>query len=405
MTTSPAVLQVLSVIANPSDLSRFDDDRLGRQLSYALAPFQSQAKLRYERLIPASANALRQSVYSTEWNVIHFFAHGQDHTAAHYGTLALERSDGSAGNITGQALAALLAPCSSLALVVIQSPSDDPPCFNAVAEELVQRGVRGVLIAPLFPEQLQVVFLNLLYDGLLQGMSPAQLEARIFADVSTDVTRFHHLHMWSRDRERGLFASDEPAAVPRAIASPPPRIAHMPLAVAASAPVAAPVPSPAEPTWREILQRKRSTGAFDVFLCHNSADKPMVRRISQQLKEAGILPWLDVEELPPGQPWQPLLEKQIKNIRSAAVCFGAAGIGPWQEVEMHGFLNAFVKRGSPVIPLLLPDTPSVPELPIFLAEMTWVDFRCTDPDPLVQLIWGITQTRPDLEGRAATAQM
>ena len=69
---------------------------------------------------------------------------------------------------------------------------------------------------------------------------------------------------------------------------------------------------------------------------------------------------------------------------------------------MYGFLNAFARRGSPVIPLLLPDAPSVPDLPIFLAEMTWVDFRCPDPDPLAQLIWGITGTRPDLEDRSAT---
>jgi hypothetical protein len=64
-------------------------------------------------------------------------------------------------------------------------------------------------------------------------------------------------------------------------------------------------------------------------------------------------------------------------------------------------LIAFAKRGAPVTPLLLPDAPSVPDLPIFLAEMTWVDFRCSDPDPLMQLIWGVTGTRPDIEGHSA----
>ncbi len=117
---------------------------------------------------------------------------------------------------------------------------------------------------------------------------------------------------------------------------------------------------------------------------------PWCGRIGQQLKEAGILPWLDVEQLPPGRPWQPLLEQQIKNIRSAAVCFGAAGISLWQQQEMYGFLNAFVKRGAPVIPLLLPDAPSAPDLPVFLGEMTWVDFRAQDSEPLKRLIWGIT---------------
>jgi hypothetical protein len=396
MSTSPPVLQVLSVIANPKDLPRFDDDLLGRQLRDALQPFQSQATLRYEQLKPPSANALRQSVSSTAWNVVHFIANGQDHSAAHYGTLALELSDGSSGNITGQALAALLAPGSSLLLVVIQSPCEGPPCFNAVAEELVQRGARGVLVAPLFPEQLQIFFLTRLYEGLLLGMSCSQLVEHIAADRPADATHLAQLHMLSHEPEEKLFTPGEPVPVTRAVMSAPLRIAPVPVAIPAPAPAAA------EPPWREILRRKRSTETFDVFLCHNTADKPMVRRIGQRLKEAGILPWLDVEELPPGQPWQPLLEKQIKNIRAAAVCFGAAGIGPWQEREMYGFLNAFARRGSPVIPLLLPDAPSVPDLPIFLAEMTWVDFRCPDPDPLAQLIWGITGTRPDLEDRSAT---
>jgi hypothetical protein len=42
-----------------------------------------------------------------------------------------------------------------------------------------------------------------------------------------------------------------------------------------------------------ILQGKIATRDFDVFLCHNSTDKPAVRRIRELLKEHGILPWLD----------------------------------------------------------------------------------------------------------------
>lgn len=155
------------------------------------------------------------------------------------------------------------------------------------------------------------------------------------------------------------------------------------------------VQPPPDAAWHELLKRKRAAGQFDVFMCHNSADKPAVKRIAQQLKEAGILPWLDVWELPPGQPWQPVLEQQIGNIKSAAVCYGSAGIGPWQEQEMYGFLREFVSRKAPVIPLLLPDAPLKPELPIFLKAMTWVDFRNNDLDPFKELIWGITGERPE----------
>jgi hypothetical protein len=58
---------------------------------------------------------------------------------------------------------------------------------------------------------------------------------------------------------------------------------------------------------------------FDVFLCHNSEDKPAVIEIAQQLKQSHLQPWLDVWELRPGSIWQYALEQQIENIGAAAV--------------------------------------------------------------------------------------
>jgi WD40 repeat protein/GTPase SAR1 family protein len=142
-----------------------------------------------------------------------------------------------------------------------------------------------------------------------------------------------------------------------------------------------------------ILRGKIEMGDFDVFLCHNSEDKPAVKEIGERLKERGILPWLDEWELRPGLPWQRLLEQQIEQIKSAAVFVGEEGIGPWQQMELGAFLREFVKRGCPVIPVLLPDAPKKPSLPVFLRGMTWVDFCKDDPDPMEQLMWGITGER------------
>ena len=57
------------------------------------------------------------------------------------------------------------------------------------------------------------------------------------------------------------------------------------------------------------LQGKIATKDFDVFLCHNSDDKPTIKIIGEQLKELGILPWIDEWELRPGLPWQRALEE------------------------------------------------------------------------------------------------
>jgi len=133
---------------------------------------------------------------------------------------------------------------------------------------------------------------------------------------------------------------------------------------------------------------------FDVFLCHNSADKREVKEICDRLWASGLTPWLDVDQLRPGRPWQELLERQISRIDSAAVFVGQSGVGPWQNRELRAFIDEFVRRDCPLIPVILPNAPLVPDLPLFLRQMTWVDFRAEPDRAFDKLIWGITGQRP-----------
>jgi hypothetical protein len=136
---------------------------------------------------------------------------------------------------------------------------------------------------------------------------------------------------------------------------------------------------------------------FDVFLSYNGKDRSAVRKLYQALMRRGLRPWLDEKELPPGQPWQKKIEQILETVRAAAVLFGPAGIGPWEEPEMWGALSEFVKRQLPVIPVLLPGAPQEAELPLFLKQFTWVDLRDgLNKAGLDRLVWGITQEKPDL---------
>ena len=129
---------------------------------------------------------------------------------------------------------------------------------------------------------------------------------------------------------------------------------------------------------------------FDIFLCHNNKDKYRIKEIGNELKEYGLNPWLDEWNLRPGFPWQRELEKQIANIGAAAVFVSSNGIGPWQEEEIEAYLREFIERKCPVIPVLLENIEKIPTLPIFLKGRTWVDFSNSNPDPMEQLIFGIT---------------
>jgi hypothetical protein len=114
---------------------------------------------------------------------------------------------------------------------------------------------------------------------------------------------------------------------------------------------------------------------FDIFLCHNSADKPAVRSLNLRLKAAGIETWFDEESLLPGQIWQEVLESQIGSIRACAVVVGPNGSGPWQENERRAFINEFVKRSCLIVPTLIEGAPAAPVLPLFLQQFMWCDLR------------------------------
>ena len=82
-----------------------------------------------------------------------------------------------------------------------------------------------------------------------------------------------------------------------------------------------------------IVRSKAQSNSYDVFLCHNSEDKPEVKQIALRLRRRSILPWLDEWALRPGLPWQQVLEEQIVSIKSAAIFVGNSGMGPWQNIS------------------------------------------------------------------------
>lgn len=135
---------------------------------------------------------------------------------------------------------------------------------------------------------------------------------------------------------------------------------------------------------------------FDVFLAHNSQDKPLVRAISSKLKMRGVKPWLDEEQIPPGRSFLEVIQQEVLNVNSAAVFLGVAGLGKWQEWELRLFIRQCVEADIPVIPVLLPGVDKIPEHLSFLQQLNWVNFTSAeDIKALDNLTWGITGRKPD----------
>lgn len=114
-----------------------------------------------------------------------------------------------------------------------------------------------------------------------------------------------------------------------------------------------------------------------VFLCHASEDKPVVRELYKQLAaEAWIDPWLDEEDLLPGQDFDLEIYKATRDADAIIICLSKTS------VVKEGYVNKEIRRAYDialekpegaiyVIPLRLDDcNPSFE----YLRKLHWADY-------------------------------
>lgn len=97
---------------------------------------------------------------------------------------------------------------------------------------------------------------------------------------------------------------------------------------------------------------------FDVFLCHSSADKPIVEQIARDLRIVGITYWLDGDQIKFGDQVIAKIEEGLQNSRYIVPCVSAnVSVSGWVRAEYGAVLNAELSGVSErvVIPLILDD--------------------------------------------------
>ena len=77
--------------------------------------------------------------------------------------------------------------------------------------------------------------------------------------------------------------------------------------------------------------------ALRVFLCHASGDKVLVRNLYKSLKQDGFHPWLDEEDLVPGQDWDEEIRKTVRSSGVVLVCLSS------RAVNKEGFVQKEIK--------------------------------------------------------------
>jgi len=73
-------------------------------------------------------------------------------------------------------------------------------------------------------------------------------------------------------------------------------------------------------------QHASSRRHLQIFLCHSSQDKAAVRKIYNDLRNDGFAPWLDEENLLPGEDWQYTISKAVRSSDICVVCLSKHSI-------------------------------------------------------------------------------
>jgi len=115
------------------------------------------------------------------------------------------------------------------------------------------------------------------------------------------------------------------------------------------------------------------TPGFSIFLCHASEDKTAVRSLYQQLRAAGFNPWLDEENLLPGQNWDSEITKAVRKANIVLVCLstrsGKRGYVQKEVVRALDVADEQPEGSIFLIPVRLEDC----EVPDRLKRWQWVD--------------------------------
>jgi len=113
---------------------------------------------------------------------------------------------------------------------------------------------------------------------------------------------------------------------------------------------------------------------LQVFICHSSSDKPKAYSLYQRLRQDGFDPWLDAENLIPGQDWQIEIPKAVENSQVVLVCLspGAITTEGYVQREIKFALDVADEKPEGTI-YLIPVKLEPCEVPMRLSRWQWVD--------------------------------
>ncbi len=140
----------------------------------------------------------------------------------------------------------------------------------------------------------------------------------------------------------------------------------------------------------------KSTEKPLLFISHAGEDSSQAKELARRLRRIGLRPWLDLDELRPGDRWMEALEEALRKADAFTIYVGRSGVQRWMDSELRVALNRNVQDPSfRIIPLLGPGA-EPKSLPSFLSQHQWLDLReGMSPTKLKKLIGAVLKKTPE----------
>jgi formylglycine-generating enzyme required for sulfatase activity len=118
----------------------------------------------------------------------------------------------------------------------------------------------------------------------------------------------------------------------------------------------------------------RPDPGLKIFICHASEDKPAVRELCRRLREAGFAPWLDEQELLPGQDWDDRIHAALRACDAVLVCLSRSALSKagYLQKEIGQAVDAAEEQPEGTT-FLIPVKLEPCEIPRRLARWQWGD--------------------------------
>ncbi|MFN2226721.1 MAG: tetratricopeptide repeat protein [Anaerolineae bacterium] len=219
-------LQVLVVIANPSDLTDLDVEAEWESLKEAVAKLEEEERIEICRLEDATLEALQGALRRDDYHILHFIGHGDFDTREKKGILVLEDKEGRSHRVPTEDLNLLLGDeVRNLRLVVLNTckgarTSESDP-FAGLAQGLLRQGVPAVVAMQFeISDQAAITFSREFYRSVADGfpidfsVGEGRKAIRLDDDLDDSVVEWGIPVLFMRSDDGYIFKVVEEDALP-----------------------------------------------------------------------------------------------------------------------------------------------------------------------------------------------